>query len=167
MNLHLLLEVLQQGQMVPLIKNGHDFIGHKQIGPHKVNVKLTFVNSNVIYVLFDVDDNLELDGKKSLGIALQTFDYVINCIYTVNQQFANMEYYFGADAEHEAIYDKLLPRFASRYHFTFQKEPFNMTKKEKFTQAINPLFNKKHHVMTAVYYIQPKKNVENETQTTT
>lgn len=150
----MVLEVLQRTSDVDLKLDGNSYIGTKNIGSDVVRVKLTFSGTNLIYVDFKVNDSFVIDGKKSLGTAIQTFEFVISCINAMHQRFSTAEFYFGADEEHEKLYDKLLPRFKSRFNFTFSKDPFELSKREKFNQAVNPLFDKKYHVMTAVYYLK-------------
>ena len=154
MKLNMVLEVLQRTSEVDLKLDGNAYVGVKNIGSDVVKVKLSFAGTNLIYVDFKVNDSFKVDGKKSLGTAIQTFEFVISCINTMHQRFSTAEFYFGADQEHEKLYDKLLPRFKSRFNFTFSKDPFELSKREKFNKVVNPLYDKKYHTMTAVYYLK-------------
>jgi hypothetical protein len=154
MKLNMVLEVLQRTSEVDLKLEDNAYVGVKQIGSDLVKVKLSFAGTNLIYVDFNVNGSFTVDGKKSLGTAIQTFEFVISCINTMHQRFSTAEFYFGADEEHEKLYDKLLPRFKSRFNFTFSKDPFELSKSERFNKAVNPLFDKKYHTMTAVYYLK-------------
>ena len=153
MKLELVLEILRNTSNVEMTQQNNTLHSQSIIDGHDVKVTVQMVGGMHGYVQFEVDGSLELQKDLPPITAMKILQYVISSLKTFSNNNDHVEFYFGADAEHEQVYDKLLPRLSSRFGFKIEKQPYNMDKSEIIQRKLIPLYDKKHSRMTCVYFL--------------
>ena len=111
-------------------------------------------DGNVAIVDFYVNGSQIMQKDTPLPVVLKIIQFVISCIKQYNDRYPQVEFCFGADAEHEKMYDVLLPRIAPKYNMVYGKNPVNMPKFEQYKQKILSMLNKDSVKISCLYYIK-------------
>lgn len=120
-----------------------------------VKVDIELIDTNVAVVDFFVNDNQKITGTTSIQDTIKIFQFVISCLANYNNNFPNVEFCFGADKEHEMVYDKILPRLAPKYNMIFKKHhivPDKLSIKDKLLSK----FKKRNNSvkLSCLYYMK-------------
>lgn len=158
----LLSEIFDQLQHTETNISPH-YINSTNINNLNVKVDIEQIDDNVAIVDFFVNNSQLITGDTNIQDTIKIFQFVISCINNYNNQFPNIEFCFGADEEHVAIYDKLLPKLASKYNMFYRKYPLENS---RISNIKNWIFSKmkKHNntiKIVCLYYI--KKNQRRKT----
>lgn len=121
---------------------GSDYMVHKirdrtihnfttRIQRELVDVMFELEDQRQYYVEFAVNEQMKLAKDKSTSFAIQVLSYVVTCIKHVSEMSTTKQFYFLADAEHEAKYDKLMPILSNKFNVLVDKQPAPPTAESK------------------------------------
>lgn len=121
----------------------------KQIFGKTLEVHLDIYDQKFCHVGFTINGShvKERKAKYDIRLALQVLSYVVSCMRSIQNIHHTIEIFeFAADAEHEAQYDKLLPRLSSKLDFEYEKYPWDqaLSTRERFKKVVE---------VTAIYEI--------------
>lgn len=118
-----------------------------------VDVMFELENQSQYYVEFAVNEKMKLAKDKSTSFAIQVMSYVVTCIKHVSDMSSTKQFYFLADAEHEAKYDKLMPILSNKFKVLIDKQPAPPTAESKRKRRESASQNELPP-MTAMYIIK-------------
>lgn len=96
-----------------------------------VDVMFELEDQRQYYVEFAVNEQMKLAKDKSTSFAIQVLSYVVTCIKHVSEMSTTKQFYFLADAEHEAKYDKLMPILSNKFNVLVDKQSAPPTAESK------------------------------------
>jgi len=162
----LLQEIFNQLETNNISKVDRDYTKETNINGNHVKVNIYMEqDSDIAFVDFSVNDTQSLQRDTPIQTTIKTLQFVISCMNDYVHTYPLITFCFGADEEHEKMYDSLLPRLASKYNMYFKKSSINLPTFLKAKEWLKSKIQKNHVKLVCLYYIYPKisskRNVTN------
>ncbi|MCB1711185.1 MAG: hypothetical protein KDH96_01520 [Candidatus Riesia sp.] len=134
-----------------------NFTKNANIQGHNIKVNIFIEQeSDIAFVEFFVNETQTIQHDTPIQTTIKILQFVISCMNDYVNTYPNITFCFGADREHEKMYDTLLPRLSTRYNMYFKKSSINLPRSLKAKEWLKAKIQKNHVALVCLYYIYPK-----------